>query len=139
MTPAQIDRNPSERELRQFAVFWFPLFWALAGWLVLRHGGSLPVAAALWGLGALALAIGAFTPRRMRPAHAAMARVFFPVGWIVSHVILAVIYYGAVTPIGLILRLLGRRPLEHAFDPRAASYWRARGPERPPEDYFKQF
>ena len=33
----EINRNPSRQELRQFAAFWFPAFWALVGFLL--YGG----------------------------------------------------------------------------------------------------
>ena len=46
----------------------------------------------------------------------------FPIGWVVSHLLLGVVYFLVLTPIGLTLRALGRDPLERRFDQSASSY-----------------
>lgn len=43
-------------------------------------------------------------------------------GWVNTRVILAILYFVAVMPVGLLLRLFGRSPLKLHFDPLAASY-----------------
>jgi predicted membrane metal-binding protein len=59
---------------------------------------------------------------------------------IVNPVVMGLIYYSAVTPIGLIMRLLGKRPLNLEFDPAAKSYWIERKPPGPePETITRQF
>jgi hypothetical protein len=50
---------------------------------------------------------------------------------IVSPVALGVVFYVAVLPTGLILRLLGKDPLRLRFDPSATSYWIKRDPSGP--------
>jgi hypothetical protein len=62
-----------------------------------------------------------------------------PVGWTVSHLVLAIVYYGVVTPLGLIMRLLGHDPMRRRFDRSAESYWIERGRRRASSDYFRQF
>jgi len=45
-----------------------------------------------------------------------------------------------VTPIGLLMRALGKRPLNIALDPEAKSYWIERKPPGPePESMKLQF
>ena len=63
----------------------------------------------------------------------------FPIGWTVSQVMLAVMFFGLFTPIGLVFRLLGRDPLHRTRRPGLESYW---APKPAPADlrrYFKQF
>ena len=36
----------------------------------------------------------------------------FPIGWTVSQVMLALMFFGLFTPIGLVFRLIGRDPLQ---------------------------
>ena len=62
-----------------------------------------------------------------------------PVGWTVSLVILALVYYLVVTPIAWILRLRGYDPLQRRFDDKAESYWIERGTPGDSSRYFKQF
>jgi hypothetical protein len=58
---------------------------------------------------------------------------------VVSHVVLLLVFAVVVTPVALLLRLLGRDPLERRPDPRAATYWVDRKTEPDPRRYFRQF
>jgi hypothetical protein len=40
-----------------------------------------------------------------------------------SHIILALVYYIVLTPIGVFMRMLGKEPLSLRFDRNAESYW----------------
>ena len=50
---------------------------------------------------------------------------------VVSPVVLGVIFYLTVAPIGVLMRVLGKRPLRLGFDPAAPSYWIERRPPGP--------
>ena len=63
----------------------------------------------------------------------------FPIGFVVSYVILAVVYYLVLTPIGLVLRLTGYDPMQRRFDRNAKTYWTPREQEESTEQYFRQF
>jgi len=59
---------------------------------------------------------------------------------IVSPVVMAVLFYVTVTPIGVLMRMLGKDPLRLQRDPDAASYWIHRTPPGPaPESMKNQF
>jgi len=59
---------------------------------------------------------------------------------IVSPIIMGLLFYTTVTPIALIMRLLGKRPLPLEFDPKSDSYWIYREPPGPdPETMTRQF
>jgi len=61
-------------------------------------------------------------------------------GWVVSHVILAVVYFAVVTRVGLVRRLFGYDPLRLRVDGDAQTYWAARDPAAlAPERCEKQF
>ena len=64
---------------------------------------------------------------------------FVPIGFVLSHVLLAVIYYLVLTPIALVLRLTGRDVIGKKLDPDAKSYWHERSGERPAKSYFKLY
>jgi hypothetical protein len=66
-------------------------------------------------------------------------RLFQPVGWLVSRVLLGAAFYLVITPVGWLLRALGRAPLARSFDHEAATYWRDAPPERGPARYFKEY
>ncbi len=43
-------------------------------------------------------------------------------GWVNTRIILGILFYGVVTPMGLIMKLTGRDPMRSAFDPDAQTY-----------------
>ncbi len=55
-------------------------------------------------------------------------------GKIVSPIALGVLFYGVVTPIGVMIRMAGKDPLRLKRDSDANSYWIARDPPGPPPD-----
>jgi Saxitoxin biosynthesis operon protein SxtJ len=58
----------------------------------------------------------------------------------VSPVIMAILFYVTVTPIALLMRLLGKDPLRLRHDPNAGSYWIDRIPPGPaPESMKNQY
>lgn len=121
----RIQREPSQRQLAVFAAGWAGLF-ALAGAFVFWRSGRPGWAAACW-LAALAVPLaGAISPRLLRLVYLGVLWAGLPVGWVLSHAVLAVVYYGILTPVGLAMRAAGRDPLTRRFDPAACSYWTPR-------------
>ena len=66
--------------------------------------------------------------------------VAFPIGFVLSYVIMAMLFYVVFAPVGLVLRLVGKDPLDRRFLPDAPTYWvDARARRAPKRDYFRQF
>jgi hypothetical protein len=131
----KLQLHPTDWMMRQFAwasLIVFPLF---AWW---RLGGAW-----LWAIGALGpvLFLAEFAGLRVvsLTAFRVLILVTFPIGLVVFPVLIAVLYYGVFTPIGFVMRLLGRDVMKGAFDPKQASYWHERGQERPAASYFKLY
>lgn len=101
--------------------------------------GRPTLAAAFWVAAVLLRLVGLVSPQRLRPVFLALTLAAWPIGWVVSRLVLAIIYYAVVTPIALVLRLLGRDPLARRPDPSAVSYWERYDPDRGPGSYLKQF
>jgi hypothetical protein len=134
----EIDRHPAPRTLRQFAGLFLVAF-GVIGYLLLRRAGSTEAAAVAWGLAALVFLVGMIRPQAIRLVYVGMIYLAFPIGWVISHILLALVLYFVFTPIGWALRLFGRDPLQRGFDARAGSYWT---PHRQPasiDRYFRQF
>ncbi len=137
MSLIRINRNPSGRQLLVFALAWLALLGLLGwrSWSRGRHAG----AEAAWALAAAVPLAGLLSRRLLRCTYLAMSFATYPIGLAVSRIVLALVYYLALTPIGLTMRLLGHDPLLRRFDPAARSYWTARGGARSPESYFQQY
>lgn len=53
---------------------------------------------------------------------------------VISPIVLGVLFYGVLTPVGAVIRLTGKDPLRLKLDPDADSYWIPRKPPGPPPD-----
>jgi hypothetical protein len=136
MSLIRINKNPSVRELAIFSAAWF-VFLGLFGLACWNHGRH-PAAQALWILACVVPLSGAAGPGVPRYAYLCLSYVTYPVGMVVSHVALAVVYFLVLTPIGLAMRLLRRDPLARRFDAAEKSYWKPADATRRVASYFKQ-
>jgi hypothetical protein len=89
-------------------------------------------------LASLFFLITAFTaPQLLRPFN----KLWFHFGLflhaIVNPLIMGLLFFGTVMPIGMMLRVFGRRPLNLYFDSKAESYWIDRDPVGPVAGSFK--
>ena len=100
---------PSRNDLRWFGVVVAAFFGLLGG--VFWWAGASLAPLALWGVGiGLAALYYAIPPLRL-PLYLGWMRLVRPIGWTVTHLLLALIFYGLVTPLGVSMRLFGRDPL----------------------------
>ena len=94
---------------------------------------SLAVAAAF-------LIVALAKPSLLRPIHKAWLRLGGVLQKITNPLVMALLFYGVVTPTALIMRLFGQDPLRLRFDPQAKSYWIERRPPGPdPQTMRHQF
>jgi hypothetical protein len=138
MAMIDINWNPGKRELRQFAGMWLVFFGAIGGYLYWNSGaeGWGPIFATVAGvIGLPGLAI----PQLMKPIYVVWMAAAFPIGWTISHLLLGLIYYGLVTPIGLAMRLFGYDPMKRKFEPEARSYWTEHQSDADTSRYFRMY
>ena len=130
----KLDRSP--RALRRFGVTVGLVLLALGGIMLWRHR------AAGWpflSIGTLLFLMAAFIPVALRYVHQAWMTFAFALGWVMTRVILTIVFCLIVTPIGLLQRLCGKRPLEFRFKSGETTYWQLRTARPATEDYEKQF
>ena len=143
----EIDLRPDAKTLRQFgfiAFFGFGFLAVLAWfeWLVFSFGlGSAKplVAGAFAGLAVLSALLSLVYPKANLPIYLALTLVAFPIGFVLSYVIMGTLFYAMITPVGLFMRLIGRDPMHRGFDREAESYWVDVSGARAKESYFRQF
>jgi hypothetical protein len=132
-----IEWYPSRRQLRQFgfiATVGFPLAGAVAFFV----GGSPVLGGTLVALGAGCLVVALVRPEALRGIYVVMLGASLPIGLVVSGLLLRVLWYGVMTPLGFALRRTGRDPLGLRKAAGAASYWRKRPQDRDMGRYFHQ-
>lgn len=139
MAMLEINWQPSRRELRQFAGVWFPLACGVLCWFVYRatHAWQWP---AVLGVVAVALSIVAYAvPAVALRLYVGWMVAAFPIGWTVSHILMGIIFYFLITPMGLLMRCFGRDAMGKKFDPASSTYWVARTAPRDKQQYFRQY
>jgi hypothetical protein len=108
----------------------FALLGALGLW---DHSERWPV----WlGLAVVMLGLALAAPKVLAPFNRVWTKVGLLLHAIVSPVMLGIIFYGCIAPIGFLMRLSGKDPLRRRYEPAADSYWIKRVPPGPPPDSF---
>jgi hypothetical protein len=143
----EIDLRPDEHTLRQFgyiAVVGFAFLATIAWfeWLIFAFGlgAAKPVVVGTFlVLGVLSLGFSFAYPRANLPIYVGLAILAFPIGFVLSYVIMGVLFFGLITPVALFFKLVGRDAMNRSFEPEADSYWVPARAARDRESYFKQF
>ena len=93
-----------------------------------------------WSLMVSAVFFGAavLRPGLLSPLNRLWLRLGLVLHRIVNPVVLGVLFYGVVTPTALLMRLMGKDPLNRRFEPSADSYWIQRRPPGPSADSMKR-
>jgi hypothetical protein len=141
-----LDLSPDDKKLKHFgfiALFAFALLAALA-WYERGMFSSLGehkalIATALIAAGGLSALLSLAWPRGNRPLYVGLVVVSYPIGYVMSYVLLGLLFFGVIAPIGALMRALGKDPLERRYDKNAKTYWSDARPARPKSDYFRQF
>lgn len=144
MSLITIDWHPDVRKLRQFGFLMFGACALLGVVLAWKSDAALLSPAwnrtyLVWGVGLAMGLLALVRPGRLRPFYLLWMGLSFPIGWVLSHVLLAVVYYGIFTTVGFLFKILGRDPLRLKRSSRAKSYWVERTAQRRASDYFRQF
>lgn len=138
MSMLAINWHPSRKDLRAFAAIWFVFFGLIGVWFYL--GGGTPWAYnTLWGIAIAGGALGLAAPVWLRLVYVGWMLAAYPIGWLVSHLILAFVFYGLLLPIGLACRVLGYDPMHRAIKRGTSSYWTERLQAVDIKRYFRQF
>jgi hypothetical protein len=150
MPVLEINWSPDRRQLRQFAYIWlvgFVLVGLLVAWRVGALASGTPVGwhqpwtapLVIWIVALAGGAISLAAPAGGLWLYRAWMGIAFPIGWLVSHLLLAVMYFVVFAGVGLVFRMIGRDSLHRRFDRHAASYWVKRPPTPGVGRYFKRF
>ena len=134
----EVEKDFSRRELLWFGPL-FALFVGIVGAILIRRFGANAAAYTIWAIAAPLIVVYYLIPTIRRPLYLGWMYAAMPFGWVISHLLLAGIYFFVITPIGLLMRLVRYDPMKRGFDKSAKSYWITREPIRDTNRYFKQY
>jgi hypothetical protein len=132
-----LDLHPTDRMLRQFAGAWLLVFSGLAAnqWLMRGHART---AIALVGIALVIGVAGLLRPRLVRWLFVAATVLAFPIGWVVSQVMLVVLFIGVVTPVALLFKVQRRDRLARKRSAQS-SYWKPKTAMDDVRRYLRQY
>lgn len=134
LTSKEAPRGSSDRS---FGIVFGVVFLIIALWPLLSSGGVR-----IWSVIASAsfFVVAFVLPKLLAPLNRLWMRFGLLLHHIVSPVVLGILFYLFVTPMGLVMRLFGKDFLRLRFDSSSRSYWIERNPPGPrPDSLNNQF
>ena len=116
----------------------FAVVFAIIGVFPMWGGGS----PAYWafGLSAVFLLLALARPGTLKPLNRIWHLVGLGLSKVVNPLVLGFLFFVTITPMALVMRMMGKDPLRLKFDSAAESYWIERTPAGPePETMNRQF
>ena len=123
-------------DFRKFGITVGLLLMVIAGLLFWRGKESFEI---ILVIGSALLVLGLVLPVVLKPVYWIWMIFAVILGWIMTRVILSLLFYVVITPIGMFSRLFGSKFLDLKWDKSKDSYWNTRTTRRQNEDYEKQF
>ena len=131
---AQLD--PTPKDLRQFG-------WVFGGALAVISGlawyKDSPAFLYLLGGGALIALTGTILPRALRYLYFVWMTIGLILGTIMTALILTIVFVVAIIPIGLVMKLIGRDPMNRKLDREAPTYWIPKEPHGPDKSHYLKY
>jgi len=135
---SDVTRRQTSKTLRQFGVLCLVVFGGWAAWR-LAEGERGLVTSLLAAASVLLGVVGLLKPNALQPIFTAWMTLAFPLGWVISRLLLATLYYAVFTPIAMVFRLRNRDVLQIRHQSSAGSYWTAKPGRSDVSDYLRQF
>ena len=120
---------------RFFGLTFFAVFLIIALWPLLSRGSIQPIAL---GIALAFLAVSLIAPAWLAPLNRLWLKFGELLHRITSPIILGIMFFGVITPVGWLMRLAGKDLLRMKFDRDAPSYWVRRVPPGPDKTSLKR-
>jgi len=126
-----------KKQLREFGLTIGIILCLLGGIVLWRGKSAYPY---LFSIGGIFIIAGIVIPFILKPLQKAWMTFSIILGFFMSRIILTVLFYLVLTPMGLLMRLLGKDLLDQKIDKNKASYWHARdGKRKDAKSYENQY
>jgi hypothetical protein len=136
---AEINWHPSRKELRVFAIIALIAAAVVALLLYRFRGLGIRWVAVIISLG-VAILLSSFVSLKVtRAIYLGLVLATLPIGLLISFLLLAIFFFGILTPLAVIFRLIGRDSLQRKFDPDTDSYWTTHQQPDNLDRYYNQF
>lgn len=139
MALVSLNLKPSTKQLRDFGDIALCMCNVIGILLLWLNKVSIKVFIVFCVIGLVMYILSRISTVLIKPLYQGLMIVTFPIGWIISHLMMGLFYYGIVTLIAVIFKIIGRDPLCRKYDSEAETYWIPYKQSRSPKHYFHQF
>lgn len=148
MPLVEINWTPDARTLKNFGFICVVFLMVAGAWIFLRHSflffdfvenTAIRAACTLWGIACVFFIASVVYSKAMYPIYLALVTISLPIGFVVSHIAMAFLYYCIFTPFGVVFKIMKRDVLERKFESDRQSYWVKRNRETDRQRYFRQY
>lgn len=112
----------SKKSLKKFGLLVGFVLLILSGWMFLKDRFFI-FRLLLGSVGFIMIVLGFSFPRALKGFYRIWMGAAFAIGWVVSRILLLILFAFVITPIGLIMRLLKKPLLDIDFKEKEDSYW----------------
>lgn len=130
---SELNTHPEPSHVRWFGALWLPSFSGIAGALALLRWNQPALGWTLLAVAAASELATWLAPGAVRPVLVAVNVLTWPIAWVTNRVLLGVLYFGLITPAGIVARMLDRS--RSGGD----SYWTPREAPRSVDRYFRPY
>ena len=126
----------SKKILRKFGLLVGGIFFLLGFWIY--YSSQSFVGIIFLFIGILLFVFGLLFPNALFGAYKVWMGLAFALGWIMSRVLLIVLFYFVLTPVGFIAKIVGKKFLDIDYTVKKESYWIIRSSDMK-TDYSKMY
>ncbi len=125
-----------KREWRKFGIALGLILAVIATILLIKKKGTYIY---FYGAGLFFVLAALAVPIIVKPVFILFLYIAHVLGWVMTRVLLSILFYLVMTPIGLVGRLFGKRFLDMTFSRQEESYWIESTDEIPGDDPVKSY
>ena len=105
---------------KSFGLVFFVIFIIIALWPLLKEGDIR-----IWSIivSVIFLILGLLNSKILTPLNQLWMRLGMMLGTVVSPIVMGIVYFGVITPIGLLMKLFGKDVLNLKLDKNKTTYW----------------
>ena len=112
----------SNKSLRKFGLLVGTVLLLITFWMIYKN--YLPTYRYVFGsIGLLLILLGVSFPAALKVIYKPWMGIAFAIGWIVSRLLITIIFTVVLIPIGLIMRIIGKETLDINMKKKQETYW----------------
>ena len=125
-----------KRDLRNFGIIIGIILMIIAGYLFWKEKESFQI---ILTIGIVLCLLGLAIPVMLKPIYWIWMVFATILGWIMTRVILSLLFFLIITPTGLVFRIMGKQFIELKWNKSKETYWNYRLGNTERSNYEKQF